>query len=317
MVGWRLRSVLPALAGLILAVAPAAAQSRRADIRAPAIPDFDQVATQNRGPAGFYLAGGLGYGFPAGRQFSLVDGFACPGTSLPYYGPVALGGASGCNTSAGLGGTTFHVLAGWNTAGPFGGLAGFELRGRLGSESGTGRLGGTSTVAIPGLSPYVNAASGTYRAALDGGVALTARYGLSLGGFVPFVRAGLGAAHLTEDVAFDATGSRACQVTVAPPAVSCVSGGRVSDRNARWLPSAVLGAGLEIPIGRFFARVEGEVEAVFSPSQNLMRTVAGQALVSAGGAPTGGAPATVGQASLRSENWIVARRIMISGGFRF
>lgn len=313
----RLRSVLPALAGLLMLAAPAAAQSRRADIRAPAIPDFDQVAVQNRGVAGFYVAGGLGYGFPAGRQFSLVDGFACPGTTLPYYGPVAFGGASGCATSASLGGATFHALAGWTTAGPFGGLAGFEVRGRLGSESGTGRLGGSSTVAVPGLAPYVNAASGSYRAALDGGVALSARYGVSVSGFVPFVRAGIGAAHLTEDVMFDATGSRACQVTVVPPAVSCVSGGRVADRNTRWLPSAVLGAGLEIPVGRFFARVEGEVEAVFSPSQNLMRTVAGQALVTAGGSATGGVPSTVAQASLRSENWIVARRVMVSAGFRF
>jgi hypothetical protein len=48
-----------------------------------------------------------------------------------------------------------------------------------------------------------------------------------------------------------------------------------------------------------------------------MRTLAGQAVVTVTGGTTGGVPSTVGSATLRSENWVVSRRIMLSGGFRF
>jgi hypothetical protein len=297
----------------VLCAVPAVAQ----DVRPSAIPDFDAVAAVNRGIAGFYVAGGLGYAVPAKRSFSLVDGYACPGVNLPYYGPVSLGTGSGCATNANIGGATAHAIFGWNLTGDQGWVSGFEVRGRLGREGGTGRLGGTSQITIPGIPAYTNSATGFYKAGLDGGVAVTARYGFNISGFVPFVRAGLGMARLTEQVDFDATGSRFCTLSGAPPAVTCTSGGTVASRSSRWLPSAVLGAGLEIPYGRFFARLDGEVEAVFSPSQNLMKTLAGQALVTVTGGPTGGVPSTVGSATLRSENWILARRLMVSGGFRF
>ena len=39
-------------------------------------------------------------------------------------------------------------------------------------------------------------------------------------------------------------------------------------------------------------------------------------LVTVTGTPTGG-PSTAGAATLRAENWVVTRRIMLSGGFRF
>lgn len=303
-----------AVLGSLLTAPPAFAQQ---DVRASAIPDFNAVASENRGVSGVYVAGGLGYGLPARRQFTVVDGFACPGMNLPYYGPVALGGHSGCTTQAGLGGVTAHAILGWNWTGDQGWVSGVELRGRIGREGGNGRLGGVTVVSIPGISSYTNTAAGLYRAGLDAGLAVTARYGFNISGVVPFLRAGFGMARLSEQVDFDATGSRSCALSGAPPSVSCTSGGTVANRNQRWLPSAILGAGLEIPYGRYFARIDGEMEAAFSPSQNLMRTLAGQALVTAGGSPTGGVPATVGQASLRSENWIVARRIMLSGGFRF
>ncbi|MDP3546562.1 MAG: hypothetical protein Q8S29_10310 [Phreatobacter sp.] len=304
---------LLAVAGLLLAALPAGAQ----DVRRSAIPDFDQVAAASRGVGGFYVAGGLGYGLPARRDFTIVDGFACPGANVPYLGPVSLGGGSGCRTSAGLSGLTAHAIAGWNFGGPQGLISGIEFRGRIGREQGAGRLGGSTLVSIPGVSPYTNTASGTYRASLDGGLALTARYGYAFSGVMPFLRAGLGMARLSEQVDFDATGSRSCTVGGVPPAVTCTSGGTVASRTARWLPSAILGAGLEVPFGRMFVRLDGEVEAVFSPSQNLMRTLAGQALVTVTGGTTGGVPTTVGSASLRSENWVISRRIMLSGGFRF
>jgi hypothetical protein len=303
------------LVALVILVAGAGARAQ--DVRQSAIPDFNQVAAQNRGVRGVYVAGGLGYGLPARRAFTVVDGFACPGVNLPYYGPVAIGGQNGCSTSAALGGATFHGVIGWNMAGAGPWVSGIELRGRLGREGGTGRLGGTSLVTIPGIAPYTNTAAGTYRAGLDSGIALTARYGVDLAGVLPFVRAGLGVARLTERVDFDATGSRVCVLSGAPPAVTCTSGGTVANNTSRWLPSAVVGAGIEIPYERYFVRIEGEAEAVFSPSSNLMRTVAGQALVTVTGGTTGGVPATAGQATLRSENWIVARRIVVSGGFRF
>lgn len=293
-----------------LGVVPAAAQ----DVRPSAIPDFDAVAAASRGVGGFYLAGGFGYGLPAHRDFTIVDGFACPGASVPFLGPVSLGGGSGCRTSAGLAGLTAHVLAGWNFGGGQGWISGLEFRGRLGREGGTGRLGGATLVAIPGVTTYTNSAAGTYRASLDGGLAVTGRWGYAFSGFMPFLKAGLGVAQLTEQVDFDATGSRSC--TLGPP-VSCTTGGRVASRTSRWLPSAVFGAGIEVPIGRAFVRLDGEVEAVFSPSQNLLQNLAGQTLVTATGTGTGATPGTVGQASLRSENWIVSRRIMLSGGFRF
>jgi opacity protein-like surface antigen len=296
--------------GTVLAAASATAQ----DIRHSAIPDFDAVAAANRGFGGFYVAGGFGYGTAAHRDFTIVDGFACPGAAVPYLGPVSLGGGSGCRTSAGLSGLTAHAMAGWNFGGPLGWISGIEIRGRLGREAGTGRLGGSSIVSIPGLAPYTNTASGTYRASIDSGLAVTGRWGYAFSGFMPFVKAGLGMAKLSEQVDFDATGSRSC--TAGPP-VSCTSGGRVASRTSRWLPAAVFGAGLEVPLGRAFIRLDGELEAVFSPSQNLTRTLAGQALVSVTGTGTGATPATVGQASLRSENWILSRRIMLSGGFRF
>ncbi len=62
-------------------------------------------------------------------------------------------------------------------------------------------------------------------------------------------------------------------------------------------------------------RLDGEIEAAFSPSSSLMRELAGQ-LVTVTGTPTGG-PSTAGAATLRAENWVVTRRIMLSGGFRF
>lgn len=303
--------------GLAAGVPVLAQEARRADVRASAMPDFAAVAAENRGLSGFYVAGGLGYAFAAHRAFSLVDGFACPGIAIAGFGPVSFGGSDGCRTSAGIGGASIHAIFGWNTV--IGGrwIAGLELRGRLGSEAGTGRLGGTSTVMLPGIAPYTNAATGTYRAGLTGGLAVTGRYGIDLGGFMPFVRGGLGLAQLTERMDFDATGSRFCSIGGMPPTVACTSGGRVTSNTVRWLPSLVLGAGVEVPFGRWFVRAEGELEAAFSPSSNLMRSLAGQALVDVTGGPTGGTPAAAGQAALRSENWVISRRLMISGGFRF
>ena len=69
-----------AFAFVLLAIPPATAQ----DVRRSAIPDFDQVAAANRGVGGFYVAGGFGYGLPARRDFTIVDGFACPGANVPY-----------------------------------------------------------------------------------------------------------------------------------------------------------------------------------------------------------------------------------------
>ncbi len=307
----RLCVLIVGLAGMAM---PAAAQR---DVRHSAIPDFDQVAANSRGFGGFYVAGGLGYGLPARRNFTIVDGFACPGATVPYLGPVSLGGGSGCSTSAGMSGLTVHGMAGWNFGGPVGLISGIELRGRIGREQGAGRLGGSTLVSIPGVPSYTNTASGTYRSSIDGGLALTARYGYAFSGFMPFVRAGLGMAKLSEQVDFDATGSRSCTVGGVPPSVTCTSGGTVASRTSRWLPSVVLGAGVEVPYGRMFFRLDGEVEAAFSPSQNLMRTLAGQAVVTVTGGTTGGVPSTVGSATLRSENWVVSRRIMLSGGFRF
>jgi hypothetical protein len=303
--------------GLAAGLPVLAQDARRADVRASAMPDFAAVAAENRGLSGFYVAGGLGYAFSAHRAFSLVDGFACPGVAIAGFGPVSFGGTDGCRTSAGIGGVSLHAIIGWNTL--IGGrwIAGLELRGRLGGEAGTGRLGGTSTVMLAGIAPYTNAATGTYRAGLTGGLAVTGRYGIDLGGFMPFVRGGLGVAQLTERVNFDATGSRFCTIGGMPPTVACTSGGRVTSNTAAWLPSLVLGAGVEMPLGRWFLRAEGELETAFSPSSNLMRTLAGQALVNVTGGQTGGSPAVAGQALLRSENWVVSRRLMISGGFRF
>ncbi|WP_439573315.1 hypothetical protein [Phreatobacter sp.] len=318
----RRATIVLGLLGLLagLAVQPQAARSQTAntrDVRQSAIPDFATVAAENRGLTGFYVAGGLGYAFSASRAFSLVDGFACPGIALPGLGPVMVSGSSGCTTSAAIGGLSAHAMFGWNTV--IGGrwIAGLELRGRLGSETGSGRLGGTSTVTLAGILPYTNVAAGTYRASLTGGLALTARYGIDIGGVMPFVRGGLGMAHLSERVDFDATGSRACAITGMPPTLACTSGGRVTSQTARWLPSLVLGAGVEVPFGRWFVRAEGELEAAFSPSSNLMRTLAGQAMVDVTGGPTGDPATVAGQAALRSENWIVSRRLMLSGGFRF
>ncbi|WP_170181943.1 hypothetical protein [Phreatobacter stygius] len=277
------------------------------------MPDFNAVATASRGVAGGYVAGGLGYGSAPPRAFSIIDGYACPGTTLPYIGPVTYGGGSGCATNVAMSGVTAHAILGWNLSGGEGWVSGIEARGRLGREGGTGRLGGTANVTMPGVPAYLNSASGAYKASLDGGLALSLRYGYAVSGFLPFVRIGLGAARLTEAVDFNATGAKIC--TIVPP--GCTTGGTIASSKSSWLPSAVIGAGLEIPFGRFFARVDAEAEAVFAPSQNLTRTLVGQAIVTAGGAPTGQVLSTSGNATLRSENWIIARRLMVSGGFRF
>jgi hypothetical protein len=293
-------------------MAPAFAQR---DVRASAIPDFDATAAAARGVAGPYLAGGFGYSFASRRQFSVVDNYACPGATIPGFGPVQLNGGNGCQTQAALGGLSGHAIFGWNMSGDRGWVSGIEIEGRLASENGEGKLGGTSQVSLAGIPAYTNTASGAYRAAITGGVAALGRFGYSFSGWVPFVRAGLGIARFSESMDFDATGSRSCTLVAGLP--SCTSGGIVSTRRSSFLPSALVGAGLEIPYGRFFARIDAEAEAAFQPSQNLMRTLANQAVVTVGGGPTGGAVTTVGQASLRSENWIIARRLMISGGFRF
>jgi hypothetical protein len=289
---------------------PAAAQR---DVRHSAIPDFDAVAAANRGVGGFYLAGGFGYGLPATRAFGLTDGYACPGAAVPYLGSVSFGGSSGCSTSASLSGLSAHVLAGWNFGGPTGWVSGIELRGRLGRESGNGRLGGTTSVTVPGIGTYTNSATGAYRGHLDAGLAVAGRFGYAFSSFFPFVKAGIGMARLAEEADFDATGSRAC--SLGPP-VSCTSGGVVSWRSSRWLPSAVLGVGVEVPLGRMFIRLDGELEAAFSPSSDLMQRLAGQALTNATGTTTG-TPAAGGSAALRSDNWVVSRRLMLSAGFRF
>ena len=291
---------------------PALAQR---DVRSSAIPDFDQVAVSARGLTGPYVAAGFGYSFASRRAFSIVDNYACPGTVLPGFGAVQLNGSNGCQTQAAPGGLSGHAIVGWNMSGDSGWLSGVEIEGRLASESGEGRLGGTSQVSIPGITGYTNTASGAYRAAITGGVAAFGRFGYNISGWVPFVRAGFGIAQFKDSMDFDATGSRSCTLVSGLP--SCTSGGVVSSRRSSVLPSALIGAGLEIPYGRFFARIDAEAEAAFQPSQNLMRTLANQAVVTVTGGSTGTAASTVGQASLRSENWIIARRLMISGGFRF
>lgn len=308
----RLLSVVCAVAALVAGSTQAFAQR---DVRATAIPDFDQAASAARGVSGPYVAAGIGYSFSQNRTFSIVDNYACPGATLPGFGPVQLNGSSGCQTQAALGGLSGHAILGWNLGSGSGWLPAVEIEGRLASERGEGKLGGTSPVLIPGITGYTNSANGTYRAAITGGVAAFGRIGYAMSGWVPFVRAGVGMAHLTESTDFDATGSRICTLVGGLP--KCTSGGIVSSRQSSFLPSALVGAGLEIPVGRFFARIDAEAEAVFQPSQNLMRTLASQAAVNVAGGSTGAAAATVGQASLRSENWIVARRILVSGGFRF
>jgi hypothetical protein len=308
----RLVLVLSALLTLVAGSAPAFAQR---DVRPSAIPDFEQAAGAVRGMTGPYVAAGFGYSFGTRRAFSIVDNYACPGVTLPGFGPVQLNGASGCQTHATLGGLSGHAIVGWNLSGDTGWLSGIEIEGRLASEGGEGKLGGASQVTLPGIPAYANTASGAYRATITGGVAAFGRLGYNISGWVPFVRAGLGIARFAESMDFDATGARSCTLVSGQP--SCTSGGLVASRRSGILPSALVGAGLEIPYGRFFARIDAEAEAAFQPSQNLMRTLANQAVVTVTGGSTGTAASTVGQASLRSENWIIARRLMISGGFRF
>lgn len=300
----------------IAAPAAAAAQERRGpDMRAPATGDFGPFSSpfaMRSSVAGPYVAGGLGYGATSTRSFTVTDSVACPSTSIPGYGQVAVDGVSGCSTSARLSGLSGHLIAGWNFSGDQAWVSGAEFRGRLGSETGSGRLGGATQVSLAGIASYVNQAQGAYQAELDAGLAVSARFGYNLSGFLPFVRVGVGAARLTETSRFDATNARYCTTSL-----TCTTGGNIASAKTSWLPSAVFGAGLEIPYGRFFARVDGELEAVFSGSSNLTSTVTEQALVTAAGQPTGQTVSTIGSAALKSENWIIARRVMLSGGFRF
>ncbi|WP_457825486.1 hypothetical protein, partial [Staphylococcus aureus] len=83
---------------------------------------------------------------------------------LPYIGPVSYGGGSGCSTNVNMSGITAHAIFGWNFSGGEGWVSGIEARGRLGREGGSGRLGGTSNVAAPGVPAYVNSATGAYKA---------------------------------------------------------------------------------------------------------------------------------------------------------
>lgn len=106
----------------------------------------------------------------------------------------------------------------------------------------------------------------TYQFLSDAGFQLSMRVGLAVEDTLIYAKAGVGAAHTTESLRSQSFGTACDFFSFTPTGTSCahrtpfLTG--TSSGTSAWLPAALLGLGIEQNFGPFFARIEGQAEAV-------------------------------------------------------
>ena len=211
-------------------------------------PIYTPAAEKNRFQGGYAAIGGS-YGFSSPRTVNLFGlGFGLPSDA------VSAQGWSG------------HANIGYNVVGASNVLLGAEISGRFGHES-------ASTSATSTASPLMFLQSGSaitrYEVVNDAGLHIAARAGLLFDQTLIFLRAGVGASHVRESGSFDARNSVTCTNFVNSACVTSIPGTLSSASRSRWIPSAIVGAGIEQNFGPAFVRAEAELEAVALQATSL------------------------------------------------
>jgi opacity protein-like surface antigen len=206
--------------------------------------------------AGFYAAGGAGYGVSTWRNYFMRESLAT--ASLCCF--VDTGEASGQVTPQGWLGT---AVTGYNIQyGTF--LGGIELSGRWGKE-GADSL--TSRTVFPTTGGFVANIDHQYQFRSDSGVSLAARAGVVFNRTLVFGKLGVGVAHAEDRFSFQGSGTVCINRGFNPigpnPCIATAPIGSALLTIARWSPSVVAGVGIEHNIGRFFVRVGAELEGIY------------------------------------------------------
>jgi hypothetical protein len=155
-------------------------------------------------------------------------------------------------------GTAGRATLGYNaTIGHF--LFGTEIAGRFGNEAVSGER--TALVTPSSIFPTFGTEVTSYRIENNAGVHIAARAGFTFDQTLVFMRAGVGASHVVETAVRDQRGLTFCTFT---PSLGCTfgPGALVTASKTNWVPSALLGVGIEQNFGPFFARAEGEIEVL-------------------------------------------------------
>jgi hypothetical protein len=186
---------------------------------------------------GYYAAIGGGYGVGSGRD-GLVAGPLVTGL-------VTLTSTAGPNVTTVLG---RNIAFGW-------GIVGLELDARWAAEKGTGTVS-------PLNFPNVGTPLLSYSYKDDAGVHAVIRVGATFDDLLIFAKAGLGATRVTESFTADERNVRQCFsfgpggcVVLGPP------GTLGAVQTSSWLPSAILGVGVEKNWGPVFVRFGADLEA--------------------------------------------------------
>lgn len=191
--------------------------------------------------SGFYLGVGGGFGFAEPRSYFV---------GAPIFD-------SGLENALGWSGI---AAAGYNVqAGNL--VAGFEVRGRFGSESDSSfntfqqnTTGNTATF------------TSLHKFQTDAGVHLFGRAGLALGDTMIFGYGGVGGAHTVETVRFTSVGTICTQTVFQGGQATCVANAPAptfaATQMGQWMPSFAFGAGIEHNIGSWFGRISAEREGI-------------------------------------------------------
>lgn len=153
-----------------------------------------------------------------------------------------------------------RATAGYNaTIGNF--LFGVELAGRFGHEAAK-----ANAAAVQPMLPFFGSfgpSSSSYDIKNDAGLHLAGRVGATFGDTLAFLRGGVGVSHIVETATSDARALTLCSGWNTSGLCTITAQGTLQAYSAStWVPSAVVGAGIEHNIGPAFVRLEAELEAL-------------------------------------------------------
>jgi|GEM_PF-6212536 len=199
---------------------------------------------------GAYGAIGGSYGMAAPINFGAADGVsAFFGTARPA-GPSALA-MVGFNLQYG------HLVTG------------LELSGRFGWERFSDSQFASVNIGV-GEFATIGQSSKSYQFNSDASVHLALRAGLAVENTLIYGKLGLGAGHISESMKVVTTGSFCAFGTFVGNNLVCGRRDPIipaqSTSTSRWSPSIMIAAGVEQNFGAFFARIEGQAEAIRGPN---------------------------------------------------
>lgn len=200
---------------------------------------------------GYYLAAGGGYGVGTGRE-ARVSG---------NYTTTFLGDLNFQNT---IGGSA-HFAVGRNIVFDRG-FVGFELAGRYGGEGES-----VSSSSFSFFSPtLIGSGIDSYRYRNNAAVHAAIRTGIVFDDLMIFAKAGIGASRIAESFTADERGISLFICPNRSPLGSCFlpgapAPGIASANTTSWLPSAILGVGVEKNWGQFFGRLGADFEVINNP----------------------------------------------------